>query len=177
MIELVDYIRLLSKDGRLVTAEQVIAVAGLDLEIEDVEVAHQALIEDSQYQDIAIIAAETEHYFYSKKFIVRSYATQWVGVKDGKLIETMADYIRRYSSMGELVAASNFTHPPYNLEHSALVGLIERFNQTAGCEDIHFQLDAQSYETKSEGYFFSIKTMTTTYAKVLADHDPFEWSA
>ena len=177
MIELVDYIRLLSKDGRLVTAEQVIAVAGLDLEIEDVELAHQQLIEDSQYADIAIIAAETDHYFYSKRFIVRSYAVQWIGVKDGKLIETMAEYIRRYSSMGELVAASNFTHPPYKLERDELTTLMEQFSQTAGCEDIHFQADAKTDETRSEGYYFSIKTMTNTYAKVLAEHDPFEWSA
>ncbi|MFS1422124.1 hypothetical protein [Shewanella sp. 10N.286.48.B5] len=177
MIELVDYIRLLSKDGRLVTAEQVIAVAGLDLEIEDVKVAHQALIEDSQYQDIAIIAAETEHYFYSKRYIVSSFAAQWIGVKNGKLIETMADYIRRYSAMGELVAATNFTHPPYKLERSELAELMKRFNSTDGCEDIHFQLDANTNETDSEGYYFSIKTMTNTYAKVLAEHDPFEWSA
>ncbi|WP_153915610.1 hypothetical protein [Shewanella sp. TC10] len=176
MIELVDYIRLLSKDGRLVTAEQVIAVAGLDLEIEDVEVAHQQLIEDTQYQDVAIIAGEKDHYFYSKRFIVSTYATQWVGVKDGKLIETMASYIRRYSSMGELVAASNFTHPPYNLEQTELATLKEKFSHTEGCEDIHFQLDRQN-NSDTQGYYFSIKTMTTTYAKVLADHDPFEWSA
>ncbi|WP_119968945.1 hypothetical protein [Shewanella japonica] len=177
MIELVDYIRLLSKDGRLVTAEQVIAVAGLDVEIEDVELAHQQLIEDSQYHDIAIIAGEKEHYFYSKRFIVRSYAIQWIGVKDDKLIETMADYIRRYSAMGELVAAINFSYPPYQLELSELTTLIDKFSQTEGCEDIHFQADAKNHETQTHGYYFSIKTMTNTYAKVLADHDPFEWSA
>ncbi|WP_299573531.1 hypothetical protein [uncultured Shewanella sp.] len=177
MIELVDYIRLLSKDGRLVTAEQVIAVAGLTLEIEDVELAHQQLIEDSQYQDIEIIKGASEHYFYSKRYIVAAYAKQWMGVKDGKLIETMADYIRRYSAMGELVAATNFTHPPYKLDRAELMSLTEKFNATLGCEDIQFQFDAKSAETDSQGYYFSINTMTNTYAKVLAEHDPFEWSA
>ncbi len=170
MIELVDYIRLLSRDGRLVTAEQVITVAGLKNEIEDSVAAHEQLIQDSKYQDIAIIAGKDDHFFYSKRFIISSYAVQWVGVNDGDLIETMADYIRKYSVLGELVSANNFTHPPYKLDSKALSGLNDKFNKTPGCEDIHFQA------TGEKGFYFSIKSITKTYAKVLSNYDPFEWS-
>ncbi|WP_144213863.1 hypothetical protein [Shewanella donghaensis] len=172
MIELVDYIRLLSRDGRLVTAEQIIAVAGLELEIEDVNAAHQELIKDEQYADILIIMGKEDFYFYSKKYIVKSYAEQWIGVNDGELLNTMVNYIRRYAALGELAAADNFAHPPYNLNKDELAGLIKQFQAVTGYEDI--KLNIANDGTKQ---FFSTNSITVTYAAVLADVDPFEWSA
>jgi hypothetical protein len=172
MIELVDYIRLLSRDGRLVTADQIIAVAGLELEIEDINEAYKTLIEDDQYADIVIIEAKDDFYFYSKKYIVKSYAEQWIGVKNGDLLDTIANEVRRYGALGELVAANNFTHPPYNLENAELDELIGKFEAADGYEDI-------SVQTSNDGakQFFSTDSLTTTYAAVLGDIDPFEWSA
>lgn len=172
MIELVDYIRLLSRDRRLVTAEQIIAVAGLDLEIEDINAAYQTLIEDKQYADIVIIQAKDDAYFYSKKYIVKSYAEQWIGVHNGDLLDTIANEIRRYGILGELVAANNFSHPPYNLEGTELDELIAKFETVKGFEDICIQ-------TANDGakQFFSTQFISTSYAIVLGNIDPFEWSA
>jgi len=172
MIELVDYIRLLSRDGRLSTADQIIAVAGLELEIEDINAAYQTLIEDEQYADIVIIEAKDDFYFYSKRYIVKSYAVQWIGVNNGDLLDTIANEIRRYGALGELVAANNFTHPPYNLEKAELDELIGKFEDVEGCEDICIQ-------TANDGskQFFSTHFLTTTYATVLGNIDPFEYSA
>ncbi|WP_137221852.1 MULTISPECIES: hypothetical protein [Shewanella] len=172
MIELVDYIRLLSRDGRLVTADQIIAVAGLELEIEDINAAYQTLIEDEQYADIVIIEAKDDFYFYSKKYIVKSYAVQWIGVHNGDLLDTIANEVRRYSELGEVIPASNFTHPPYNLEKAELGELLGKFQAAEGFDDIGMQTSNDGVEQ-----FFSTKFITIKYASVLGNVDPFEYSA
>ena len=172
MIELVDYIRLLSRDGRLVTADQIIAVAGLELEIEDINEAYEALIEDEQYADIILIEAKDDSYFYSKKYIVKSYAEQWIGVHNGDLLDTIANEVRRYGALGELVDANNFTHPPYNLEKTKIDELIGEFHAAGGFDDI-------SIQTANDGskQFFSTDFLSVKYASVLGNVDPFEYSA
>jgi hypothetical protein len=171
MESLVDFIRLLSEHGRLATVNQLIAIAGVELEIDNPNAAHQQLLEDVQYQDITLIEGDADSYFYSNRYIVDSYAKQWLGVSEGKITATMAEYIRRYSALGELVPEDNFTHPPYNLERESLVNLPMQLSEDNEFADIGYQKGHNG-----TGHYFSAKHIKASYAKVLADHDPFEWS-
>ena len=171
MESLVDFIRLLSQHGRLATANQLIAIAGLELEISDVNTEYQQLIEDEKYQDILLIQGELDSYFYSDRYIVNSYAQQWLGVNEDKLNATMAENIRRYSALGELVPEDNFIHAPYNLAQADLKTLPQQFIAIAEFADIGYQQGDNGI-----GHYFSTESIKPSYAKVLANHDPFEWS-
>ncbi|MCK8044916.1 hypothetical protein MSG37_08460 [Shewanella sp. 1CM18E] len=171
MEPLVDFIRLFSQHGRLTTANQLIAVAGLELEINDVNSEHLKLIEETKYQDIMLIHGDIDSYFYSDRYIVESYAKQWLGVTEDKVSATMADYIRRYSALGELVPEDNFTHAPYNLAKADLDILPQQFMAMPEFADINYQ-----HSENGTGHYFSTMHIKASYAKVLANHDPFEWS-
>ncbi|ABZ75266.1 conserved hypothetical protein [Shewanella halifaxensis HAW-EB4] len=171
MESLVDFIRLLSEHGRLATANQVIAIAGLELEIDDPEAAYLKLVEDIQYKDIKLMDGDSQSYFYSDRYIVDSYAKQWLGVNEGKLAFTMAEYIRRYSALGELVPEDNFSHAPYSLSTAELKLLPTQLGESSHCNDIAYQKGKDG-----AGYYYSLQHITSTYAQVLANHDPFEWS-
>lgn len=171
MEPLVDFIRLFSQHGRLVTASQVIAISGIELEIDDVNAQYEQLIKDEKYQDILLIQGDIDSYFYSDRYIVNSYAQQWLGVNEDKLSATMAEYIRRYSALGELVPEDNFTHAPYNLAQADLRTLPQQFIAIAEFADINYQQGDNGV-----GHYFSTKSIKQSYAKVLANHDPFEWS-
>lgn len=171
MESLVDFIRLLSEHGRLATANQVIAIAGLNIEIDDPAASYLQLIKEIQYKDIKLIEGDSQSYFYSDRYIVDSYARQWLGVNEGKLALTMAEYIRRYSALGELVPEGNFSHAPYSLSTSELKLLPEQLCESIHCNDIGYQKG-----NDGAGHYYSLQHITSTYAQVLANHDPFEWS-
>ncbi len=174
MESLVDFIRLFSKAGRLVTLAQVAAVAGIDIDIEaieDIKAAHQQLIADSRYQDIQLIAGDCEPYFYSEIYIVSSYAKQWLGVKQGNVLATMAEDIRRFSAVGALLPEDNFCHPPYNLSDDERQQLLAQLAHHPEHQDIGLCQD-----NSGAGHYFSTRHLSACYAQILANHDPFEWS-
>lgn len=97
MIELVGYIRVFSQHGRLVTAEQIAAVAGLEWDCSQTVSCYISLILNRDYADIQMRLSGKDHYFYSEKYIVERYAEQWLALNRGEELEAIAAQIRRNS--------------------------------------------------------------------------------
>lgn len=62
MIELVGYIRVFSQHGRLVTAEQIAAVAGLKWDNKQTVAGYIQLILDEAYADVQMRLSDKRHF-------------------------------------------------------------------------------------------------------------------
>lgn len=172
MIELVGYIRVFSQHGRLVTAEQIAAVAGLEWDCSQTVSCYVSLILNRDYADIQMRLSGKDHYFYSEKYIVERYAEQWLALNRGEELEAIAAQIRRNSCRHTAVfEESVLTFAPYHYDELKLASIQEQLPQQAGTEDIFYAVDNQG-----KGYYYSTQGLSHSYAEVLANYDPYEWS-
>ncbi len=173
MQELVGFIRLFSQHGRLVTLPQLLAVAGEEIEQElDVVQSYIQLILQPEHSDMKMCLSADEHYFYSNNHIVDSYAQRWLALKRGEAAATLAQHVRQSSCKHTAVLEESVLgYPPYSLDAEGQTVLREQLLSMPEYEDIRYDVDKQG-----KGYYFSIDGLSPTYAKVLANYDPFEWS-
>lgn len=172
MIELVGYIRVFSQHGRLVTAEQIAAVAGLEWHSKQTVDCYIRLILNGNYADIQMRLSGKEHYFYSEKFIVERYAEQWLALNRGEDLEAIAAQIRRNSCRHTAVfEESVLTFAPYHYDEFKLAKTRDLLPQQPGTEDIFYAKDNQG-----RGYYYSTQGLSHSYAELLANYDPYEWS-
>ncbi|TCN84641.1 hypothetical protein [Shewanella fodinae] len=174
MQDLVKYIRLFSQHGKLVTLPQVAAVIGLEEEPEDEDVVGQyvQLILAPEYADICMRKSADEHYFFSRKHIVDSYANRWLAIRRGEVLPTLVQQIREASCQhNAVVEESILNYKPYALDSEGREALREQLAADPECCDIAYAKTAQG-----EGYFYSTRGLNAGYAKVLANYDPNEWS-
>lgn len=172
MEPLVDYIRLLSEHGRLATLPQIAALAGM-AEIDETDVAPQyiTLIVQPQYQDICMRLSAGAHYFFSSDIMASNYAERYLAVQRGDITSAFAAQVREHSCQhNQIVEASTLHYPPYQLDSEAIARLKQQLN-TAAYRDICFALD-----DTGNGYFYCSSGLTASYANVLANYDPYEWS-
>lgn len=168
MEQIVEYVRLMSQHGRVVTAEQAAALAGVELG-EDIPAQHQQLIEQAQYQDLVLTVTQDKHYLYSNQIMADSFAAQCIAVDCDDALQAMTAEIRRFSELGELLPANSFSYPPYQLDTTQL---------SEHCSQLCLQDDIELVTgNDDERYLFSTEHITATYAEVLANFDPFEYSA
>lgn len=172
MIELVGYIRVFSQHGRLVTAEQIAAVAGLEWDSEQTVDRYIRLILNEAYRDVQMRLSGKDHYFYSEQFIVERYAEQWLALNRGETLEVIAAQIRRNSCRHTAVfEESVLTFAPYHFDELKLATTRDQLRQQLGTEDIFYAVDNQG-----RGYYYSTQGLSHSYAEVLANYDPYEWS-
>ncbi|MGL4615614.1 MAG: hypothetical protein ACRCVV_17325 [Shewanella sp.] len=172
MIELVGYIRVFSQHGRLVTAEQIAAVAAIQWDASQTVSRYIQLILNGDYADIQMRLSGNDHYFYSEKFIVERYAEQWLALNRGEALVAIVAQIRRNSCRHTAVfEESVLTFAPYYYDEAKLAGIRQQLSQQPGCEDIFFAQDNQG-----QGYYYSTQGLSHSYAQVLANYDPYEWS-
>ncbi|MFP9135481.1 hypothetical protein ACLKZ7_20860 [Shewanella algae] len=173
MLELVDFIRLFSRHGRLVSLPQLLAVAGDDSEkTVDAVQEYIRLILAPEHRDLKMRISEDEHFFYSDRYMVDSYANRWLALQRGEVAATLAQQIRETSCRHTAVLeASVLGYPPYSLDAEAQQALRQQLLAMPEYDDIR-------YDTGSDGkgYYFSTDGLSPEYARVLADYDPFEWS-
>ncbi|WP_028115597.1 hypothetical protein [Ferrimonas senticii] len=167
MHAIVDFVRLMSSHGRVVTAEQAAALAGVEL-ANDVPSQYQQLVTDPQYQDLVLHSVAERHYLYSTQTLADSYAKQCIAVDCRDPLQGMAAEVRRFSQLGELLPSSSFSVAPYRFDPEALAD---------HCQ-LLCQLDDIERVTGNDGeqYLFSTAHIRPSYAQVLADYDPFEYS-
>ncbi|MDR9765362.1 hypothetical protein RJP56_04735 [Shewanella baltica] len=171
MIELVGYIRVFSQHGRLVTAEQIAAVAGLEWDNKQTVAGYIQLILNEAYADVQMRLSDKRHFFYSDKSIVERYAEQWLALERGDAFEAIIAQIRRNSCRHtEVYQESVLTFAPYLYDEPQLANVREQLPQL-GAEDIHYAVDKQG-----KGYYYSTQGLSHSYAAVLANYDPCEWS-
>ncbi|MGL5358910.1 MAG: hypothetical protein ACRDBI_04205 [Shewanella sp.] len=172
MIELVGYIRVFSQHGRLVTAEQIAAVAGLPWDASQTVSRYIGLVLNADYADMQMRLSGKDHYFYSDRFIAERYAEQWLALNRGEECEAIAAQIRRNSCRHTAVfEESVLTFAPYHYDAAKLACIREQLPQQAGTEDIFYAKDKEG-----RGYYYSTQGLSHTYAEVLANYDPYEWS-
>ncbi|BFL82937.1 hypothetical protein [Shewanella baltica] len=172
MIELVGYIRVFSQHGRLVTAEQIAAVAGLEWDNKQTVAGYIQLIFDEAYADVQMRLSDKRHFFYSDRSIVERYAEQWLALERGDAFEAIIAQIRRNSCRHtEVYQESVLTFAPYLYDEPQLAKVREQLPQQLGAEDIHYAVDKQG-----KGYYYSTQGLSHSYAAVLANYDPCEWS-
>ncbi|MGI2023149.1 hypothetical protein [Shewanella glacialipiscicola] len=172
MIELVGYIRVFSQHGRLVTAEQIAAVAGLEWDSEQTIHRYINLILTEDYVDVQMRLSGEKYFFYSDRSIVERYAEQWLALERGEAFEAVIAQIRRNSCRHtEVYLESVLTFAPYFYDEPKLCHLRQQLPQQSGAEDIHYAQDNQG-----QGYYYSTQGLSHSYAAVLANYDPCEWS-
>lgn len=172
MIELVGYIRVFSQHGRLVTAEQIAAVAGLEWDSAQTVSRYIDLILNEDYKDLQMRRSGERYFFYSDRSIVERYAEQWLALERGEDFEAIIAQIRRNSCRHtEVFRESVLTFAPYHYDELKLVNVRERLPLQKDAEDIHYGVDSQG-----EGYYYSTRGLSHNYAAVLANYDPYEWS-
>ncbi|MFQ6370545.1 hypothetical protein [Shewanella sp. YIC-542] len=168
------YIRLFSQHGRLVTLPQLAAVIGQEAEPEEDDVVGQyiQLILAPEFADICMRPSVEEHYFFSSKHIVESYADRWLAIRRGETLATLASQVREASCRHNAVLeASVLGYKPYELDREGQDALREQLAADPDYCDVAYATNAAG-----EGYFYSTRGLNAGYAKVLADYDPDEWS-
>ncbi len=174
MQDLVKYIRLFSQHGRLVTLPQITAVIGQQEEPDEEQVVDQyvQLILAPEFGDICMRPSEDEHYFFSRHFIVESYASRWLAIRRGEVLQTLVSQVREASCKhNAVVEESVLGYKPYELDSEGIAALREQLAAEPECNDVAYAINENG-----AGYFYSTRGLNANYAKVLADYDPYRWS-
>ncbi|QIZ76960.1 hypothetical protein [Ferrimonas lipolytica] len=165
MKAIVEYVRLLSSRGRVITAEQAAAIAGVELE-QDIQAQHQALVAEPEFHDVVLCCEQDQHFLYSNQVMADSYAAQCVAIECGEPLRAMTTEVSRFSGLGELLPATTFSHPPYKLTSEQL-----EQQRLLLCEQPNI---GYVEGNDGDGYLYDSNHISASYAQVLADYDEFE---
>lgn len=166
--ETISYIKNNSKSGNLVKKDDLYK----SLSIEEEEELNNLLAAVEEKEDLIILKRILDdsgsEYLYSSIEMTDKYANILMSVKNKNYLKLIADTVRYESkTYPRATRLSLFTISPYNINESALLGLLSSLNANSEYSDL-------KYTEASNGakFIYSEKYMTERYARTLA-----EWEA